>query len=270
MNSISLGPFAIPAGPLLLLAAALASVAVAKWAGRARRVDVEPLLWISLAASLLAARAAFVAQHFAQYRLAPASMFDIRDGGFMTVAGILAAVVMVAWFAWRSRERRKPLLLAAAAGASAWALGMAGMMLLSTGPSQLPGLALTRLDGGPVSLASLAGKPMVVNLWATWCPPCRREMPILRDAQAQRKDVIFVFANQGEPAAAVHSYLDAQGLVLDNVLLDPDMRLGHEAGSRALPTTLFFDASGALVERHIGGLSAATLAQQLESLVPGR
>src|SRR5690606_40886240 len=61
-------------------------------------------------------------------------------------------------------------------------------------------LALTKLEGGEVRLPTFIGQPTVVNLWATWCPPCRREMPVLRDAQQRYPDIAFIFANQGESA----------------------------------------------------------------------
>lgn len=107
---------------------------------------------------------------------------------------------------------------------------------------------------------------MVVNLWATWCPPCRHEMPVLRDAQSRHSEVVFVFANQGESADAVRHYLDSERLRLDNVLLDSGMQTGQRAGSGALPTTLFYNAQGKLVNRHLGELSTESLAGYIESL----
>ena len=88
---------------------------------------------------------------------------------------------------------------------------------------------------------------MVVNLWASWCPPCRREMPVLAAAQKQQPWASFVFANQGESNATVQRYLSDSQLDLVNVTLDRDTRLGFVAGSMALPITLFYDAQGQLV-----------------------
>ena len=90
----------------------------------------------------------------------------------------------------------------------------------------------------------------------------------LRDAQKNNPEVIFVFANQGESADAIQKFLDREGLDLDNVLLDSRLELGSQTQSQGLPTTLFFDAKGALVDRRIGELSAATLAQRIRGIAP--
>jgi thiol-disulfide isomerase/thioredoxin len=117
-----------------------------------------------------------------------------------------------------------------------------------------------------VQLASLAGKPVVINLWTSWCPPCRREMPVLRQAQISYPEIIFIFANQGETAATVRKYMASEHIALENVLLDTNGQIGSLTSSGALPTTLFYHAQGMLVERRLGELSAATLADRLKSL----
>jgi thiol-disulfide isomerase/thioredoxin len=128
-------------------------------------------------------------------------------------------------------------------------------------------VSLTTLSGAPTTLAALAaGKPMVVNLWASWCPPCRREMPVLSAAQQHDSGVTFVFVNQGENALVAANYLATESFVLSNVLLDGGTLLGKVIGSTALPTTLFYDARGRLVDTHLGALSAASLASKLKQL----
>lgn len=192
-------------------------------------------------------------------------MLDIRDGGFSTLGGVLAVAAGTAWYAWREQQGRRSLLLAGLAGGFAWAIATVTLTAL-TAPVQMPQANLVRLDGSPVQLSSLAGKPMVVNLWATWCPPCIREMPIFQDAQKNNPNVVFVFANQGESADAIQKFLNRQGLRLDNVLLDTRLELASQTGSNGLPTTLFFDAEGALLDRRMGELSSATLQQRIEGM----
>jgi hypothetical protein len=87
-------------------------------------------------------------------------------------------------------------------------------------------------------------------------------------AQQIETQVTFVFANQGEDAAAAQRYLSVGQLGLANVLLDADTGLGRAIGSTALPTTLFYDANGRLVDTHLGELSAASLASKLNQLRP--
>jgi len=131
----------------------------------------------------------------------------------------------------------------------------------------LPKVSLTTLAGEPADLAALAaGKPMVINLWASLCSPCRRKMPVLTAAQKRETGVRFVFVNQGEDGTTAQHYLTAAQLDLANVLLDPGAGIGREVGSMALPTTLFYDASGRLIDTNLGELSAASLASKLNRL----
>lgn len=265
MMSVNIGPFALPSSLLLLLAAGLVAAGVGRLVGRGRQTSIVNTLSDMLLAAVLVARLAFVAIWFDTYRSAPWSMLDIRDGGFTAWAGVAAALLVALWRSWRRPALRKPLILGLAAGALVWG-ALFGALRMMEKP-MLPALSLTTLAGAPTDLAALAaGKPMVVNLWASWCPPCRREMPVLAAAQKQETTVRFVFVNQGEDAATAQSYLSSGQLDLANVLLDPDTRLGRAVGSDALPTTLFYDASGRLVDTHLGALSAASLANKLNPL----
>ena len=105
---------------------------------------------------------------------------------------------------------------------------------------------------------------MVVNLWASWCPPCIREMPVLEQAQKDNPDITFVFVNQGEQHETIVHFLNQHNLTLNNVLTDTRSGLGRTTGSQALPTSLFYDAQGRQVNAHLGELSAASLAHNLE------
>ena len=99
----------------------------------------------------------------------------------------------------------------------------------------------------------------MLNLWATWCPPCRREMPAFEQAQAAFPNVAFVMVNQGENAQQAQAFLAREGLTLTDVLLDSSSRTMQEMGTRGLPTTLFFDVQGQLVASHVGELTIASL-----------
>lgn len=126
--------------------------------------------------------------------------------------------------------------------------------------------ALMRLDGTTVQLAQLAEQPMIVNIWATWCPPCRREMPMLEAAQQRYPGITFVFVNQGEGPAAVRAFLKQQDLQLKHVLIDFHGAITRTVGSNNIPTTLFYGPDGRLVAKHIGAMTAADLDKILQRL----
>ena len=140
--------------------------------------------------------------------------------------------------------------------------------LLTSGvdPVPLPGNPLRTLGGESVALPELAGRPMVINLWATWCPPCRREMPMMAEVAASIPDVTFVFANQGEDASRIRRYLSQEGLLLPNVLMDGLGELGRHYRAPGLPATMFVDADGRLFDMHLGEISREAMLQTIENL----
>lgn len=266
-DAVNIGPFAVPAEPLVLLLSVVTATFIGKRLSGQNEIAVEYALWKALLIGVLTSRLAYVAMHLDEYRQAPWSMVDIRDGGFMGWTGALVALLTAAWLGWRRTELRKPLTVSILVGGFMWTTFNTVPMFLEVDTVQMPQVALQRLDGGEQKMTSFIGKPTVVNLWATWCPPCRREMPVLRDAQRTNSNIHFVFANQGEPPEVVKKYLAAEGLDLSNVLLDSSMQVAKETRSKGLPTTLFFDANGNLVDRRTGELSHATLKERIDVLV---
>ncbi len=226
------------------------------------------LLTDALLIGLFVARLAYVARWWAQYAAAPRSIVAIGDGGFYPLAGLAAALPFLFW-RLRRHERtawRVPVLGGVAAALLAWGAAHAALALLTRQAPPLAALYFTTLDGTPYPNLHRAGQPVVVNLWASWCPPCRREMPVLARAQAAHPGLTVLLVDQGEDAATVRAFLDAQGLHPANVLLDPASATMRAYGSRGLPTTLFFDARGRLVESHLGEITAA----RLEDVLGGR
>ena len=275
MLSISLGPIALPVAPLLLLLAVwIASWIATKLSARQHPEAEHPgradaagnAVFIAAGIGLLAARLAHLASHAQPYLASPASMLDLRDGGWDAMAGALAGAVWLLWRGWRIPPLRRPLALATATGMLVWSSGLwfTGVREAAT----MPETALSTLEGGhPVDLRmAAAGRPIVVNLWASWCGPCRQEMPTLAEAQQRERTVGFVFVNQGEAAPVIRAYLASLGLPLREVLLDPGSQLGPAVGSQGLPTTLFYDAKGSLVDAHLGVLNPAALETRLQAL----
>ena len=259
------GPLVLPTALLFMLMAVTAAGFVGRWWGRQTGVDVEPLLLQSLAVGIVAARLAFVLQYSATYQASPLAVLDIRDGGWRPLAGFVAAWLFVLARLVNQPALRKPLLAAVAAGTVIWGGGIVSLSLPSNA-QKLPALALVSLQGGSVDLAQFEGKPTVINLWATWCPPCVREMPVLHQAQAANPALNFVFINQGESAQRVGPWLAARNLQLRNVLLDTQGQAPQVFKQRGLPTTLFFDAKGHLVSTRTGELSAASLTEKLDAI----
>ncbi|MGY0557062.1 MULTISPECIES: redoxin family protein [unclassified Lysobacter] len=274
---LSVGPF--PISLVVLLVSLVAAVLSARWlhcrtvdggeaagSGSAGSASARPgSIIVDMAfIGVVVARVAFIVQWLPQYLEDPWSMVRIGDGGFTLWAGIVAAI---GWGVWRIRKLpslRRPLAAGVVAGLLSWAFLGGALTLLQNSSAALPTTALSTLDGEPTSLEAMSGQPIVLNLWATWCPPCRREMPVLAQAQQQHADVSIILVNQGEGPDEIRDYLSSEGLLLDNVLLDPFSSVMQEVGSRGLPTTLFFDAKGALVDTHMGELSAASLSQKLQ------
>ena len=281
MLSISLGPLALPVLPLVVLAAVwLAATLAARQARPVSEPSVAPAaatrpaavaenaVWVAAMLGLLAARLAYVVLNGAAYAASPISLLDIRDGGWWAPAGWLAGAAWLLRCGWRRPDLRRALVRAATVLA-ALALGLVALQGLQNA-ARMPDLPLLALDdAAPSSLAQVAGgKPVVVNLWATWCAPCRAEMPLLAAAQQREPTVGFVFVNQGESAETVRRYLAREKLPLRQILLDAGQALGPAVGSRGLPTTLFYDAQGRQVHAHFGVLNAAALESRLRQLRP--
>ena len=268
MLSLKIGPLAIPTQLAILYLGLLCAWLTGWWLGRKRKANPEPVLFNLLLIGLIVARIAFVIHYADSYSDQWLGMLDIRDGGFLPLPGVLAALLAAAWFLWRKADLRIPLASGLATGVLVSGLGFAvfNAMLSS---QQLPDLVLRSLEGDPVALHDLRGKPLVINLWATWCPPCRREMPALQAAQQANPEVTFVFANQGEGQGQIESFLQHQNLSLDNLLLDSGARLGQGVSSLSLPTTLFYDADGVLQNTHLGELSTASLRHAMRAIMPG-
>jgi thiol-disulfide isomerase/thioredoxin len=275
MLAISIGPLAFPAQPLVLLVglwvATLAASRLARGADagdRPRRA--ENAVWLAALFGLLAARLAHVAMNAGAYAASPWSILDIRDGGWQPAVGWVVAAAWLAASVLRGRDLRRPVGGAALIGLGVWGAGQ-GALLLAGGSGigdPVPRVELTALDDrrGAALPEVVAGRPAVVNLWATWCAPCRVEMPVLAEAQRRHPDVQFVFVNQGETEGVVRDYLQREGLALQGVWLDRGRALGPEVGSVGLPTTIFYDAQGRRVDAHFGVLNAASLQARVEQL----
>lgn len=302
MMTISIGPLALPVAPLLaFLALMLTTWAVRRFSPQEDREAADAAVWWAAAVGLLAARVVHVVLHWSDYAPQPGDMLDIRDGGFVSLAGVAAGLGFLVW-RLRGREvaSRRPVVVTALVGVSLWAL--AGQSLQGWKPTPGQNLAEIRVmlqplapdatlgphtdarppsdavpavpSGGPPAPAltlreiqALAGgKPVVLNLWASWCGPCRAEMPLLARAQQAHPELLFVLVNQGETEAVIRDFAQRERLTLSGFWRDPASALGPALGSSGLPTTVVFDAQGQRVKAHLGVLTEAGLRVMLRPL----
>lgn len=277
MMTLPLGPLALPTAPLLLLVVLLLTVwAVRRQAVPEEREAAETAVWWALAAGLGVARLAHGLSHLEAYAASPIDILDIRDGGFLPWAGIPAGLAVLSWRLRRSLQvSRRPVLISALVGLVVWVLAKTllpvfdpyrnqtlaslGVRLQALGEPEPAGLTLQEIA------ARQGGRPVVLNLWATWCGPCRAEMPVLAQAQRDHPQVLFVFANQGEADPAIQAFLVRERLTLAEVWRDPASALGPALGSGGLPTTVVFDAQGRRQAAHMGALNAAGLRAMLKT-----
>ncbi|HEY3195721.1 MAG TPA: redoxin family protein [Candidatus Dormibacteraeota bacterium] len=129
-----------------------------------------------------------------------------------------------------------------------------------------PSFSLTATDGTRVDLAGLLGRPLVVNFWATYCPPCRAEMPMLQRRVGAEASVRLVLINEGDTPQQARSFLDSVG-VRGPALLDSNLAVGRAYGVIALPVTVFVRADGTIAGRQIGQLDERVLVAQLSNLM---
>jgi peroxiredoxin len=127
-----------------------------------------------------------------------------------------------------------------------------------------PDFELTSLEGTPVRLSDYLGHPILINYWATWCPPCREELPIIQKRYEQfSPDLVVLSIDAGEDTDTIKKYIGEFGFTFP-VLLDPDWKAEALFGILAYPTSVFIDDKGIILARYVGGMSADTLDKYLK------
>jgi len=192
----------------------------------------------------------------------------------LILGAMLVAIGAAVWVSARLTRSGPPAAARAAAGTGA------GPSLLHAvpddqkltihffrNPSAAPPLAMKDVDGRPISTGDLRGKVVIVNFWATWCPPCRAEIPdlvALQAAYGDRLQIIGVSQDEG-PIDGVKRFAADQRMNYPIVMTTVEIEKAFP-GVTALPTSFVLDREGRIVQRHVGMLNATLTEQETRAL----
>jgi cytochrome c biogenesis protein CcmG/thiol:disulfide interchange protein DsbE len=175
------------------------------------------------------------------------------------------------------RLRRLPLrYLVVAATLPILLLALLGLALLAGLPSgsptrigaPAPDFSLADLDGNPIHLSELRGRPVVVNFWASWCGPCVEEFPLLREAAARHADegLVVIGIVYQDRSEAARDFMARNGATWQ-AAMDPGGRVAAAYGILGPPETFFIGRDGTIEGRQFGQLSASSLEEQLAAIM---
>ena len=168
-------------------------------------------------------------------------------------------------------------LLVAGAGLAGW-FAIAGRAAEAQGPEIVPkrepvvgalapGFTLMNLEGEQMRLDDFRGRPVLINLWATWCGPCRIEMPAIQSRFEKYHDDGFAVlaVNFDEQRADVQAFRDEFGLTFQ-ILLDPGAKVQNLYRNRSYPSSFFIDRAGVIQVQHIGVMTEGQLDENLKKI----
>ncbi|MFA6032153.1 MAG: TlpA disulfide reductase family protein [Myxococcota bacterium] len=260
---IQIGPLMLAMDRLVAIMAIWAFLGMSTMIGARTKTRAARASWIALTAGIVAARIGFVIANWPAFSAEPWTIIALWQGGFAIWPGVIAAALVLAGSLGKTRATAA--MIATLSVLTATFLIAQSTLLASPATPFPQNIRVARLDGQSISLDTLRGKPFVLNLWATWCPPCRREMPMVIDV-ARGSNVAVLLVNQGEDVEKVRRFLAAENLPADDVVLDPRSTVGSALGSPAFPTTIFVDAGGRIRSSHAGEISRAALMAAIRDL----
>ncbi|MDA1347991.1 MAG: TlpA disulfide reductase family protein [Chloroflexi bacterium] len=166
------------------------------------------------------------------------------------------------------------VLIATFLGLMGWALANQEPVTGRSGVTRLhkaaPPISLDLFDGGTLDISQDAGRPIVVNFWASWCPPCRDEARLLERTWRKYREegVLFVGVDIQDTEAEATAYVREFDITYPNGL-DRDGKISIDYGVIGLPVTFFIDGAGIVQKRWVGAIDGATLESWLGELVAG-
>lgn len=181
---------------------------------------------------------------------------------------------------WMERTSRRSMLQALLSTAmvlgAAWLIVMRGADEAGADAAgtlragqQAPDFTVETLTAAPFTLSAARGRPVWISFWATWCPPCRAELPDIEVVRAQAGGRMeFIAVNLDEPRSAIAAYLSLAGYDFPTGV-DPEGRVSRRYRVVGLPTHVFVAADGTVAATRVGGMTRAAMSETVRALLAG-
>jgi thiol-disulfide isomerase/thioredoxin len=290
IEAFNLGPFLIPTRPLLLLLCLVIAIWSAGHLGIKFGLDkarikraAENTAWIGI----LGARLGFVAVNWSAYRSAPWTTLYVWQPGYLYLGALISGSAYVLWQGLVYSPGKQRLFITVLASSyllagTLYFTAIGSLELLRQpdvpGSGNLaPDIRFKDLSGTPVRLSDLKGRGIVLNFWATWCPPCRREMPMLDEFHAnyRSKGLSVIGLAIDEPPGQVRRFVESIGVSYpiwvdaprSQQEFDRSQEVFAHYGGVGLPMTIFIDRKGIIRRIYVGELSRGFLHSQADTIL---
>ena len=288
ISAVAFGPLLIPVFVLGLLTSLFTMTWVVGRVAPRFGFDAhrtQRLVEISFVVGVVTARLGFVMINWQSYLEAPWTALYFWQPGYSVGIGFTAALVFAIWRVNQTNRlwcRQSILLLTSGllTGATAFYVVIGLTWILSdrdpvSTDITIADFTLEDLDGNAVRWSDLGGQPTLINFWATWCPPCRREMPLLDLANQiyQSQGLNIVGISVGESKETVRRYIDSIGITYPiwvNAETDDKnqtQEIFDKYGGTGLPTTIFSDRQGVISKLYVGELSRGFIDSEVKKLL---
>lgn len=274
MDAVTLGPLMLSAKVIYLITAVLLFFLGAGFAAkRQARFDTNRWAQHCLWFGLIAGRLAYVTQHFASYQPDLLSVLYFWQPGYSVPAALAAATAVTLYHFYHHKRSLLAALAWLTSCTLVWFALTLSAPLSQHAARSIPPLTLPKLEqnGTTAEAIDLSQQPggVIINLWASWCPPCRREMPDLVRFASEHPSIQVWLVNQGESPQMVRRFIETSDTPIPEnlILLDPNQSLIQSLDGAGLPITVAYK-NGQQADGHIGELNHARLREMAEAIVP--